>query len=226
MGLTFGSSYRLFVPEELGDSLRHFQPIPWLNTGESYQSRCEVNKLFQQADETHRRYFKDCLANPNLYYLSAPDVVWGGELGQGNIWQMHPFCDRRLIFASFKDISWHLIHDWKSLYKMTLREAQAGIMPEDLRLRKRDDFSFDGFFLRFLRKNRGPLYEMALETSKLLDGRFDAEQFETTFEQNIFGVQTIETQKLNRFLAAAVWHQGFRKNLGRLPGIDSFPEFA
>lgn len=226
MGFKFSSSYRPFIPEELGDSLRHFQPIPWLKIGKSFRSRCEVNKNFEQADEIHRRYFKDCLANPNLYYLSAPDVVWGGELGEGNIWQMHPFCDRRLISASFKDISWHLIHDWKSLYKQTLREAQSGIMPEDLRLRKRDDFSFDGFFLRFLRKNRGPLYQMALETSKLLDGHFDAEQFETTFEQNIFGVQTIETQKLNRFLAAAVWNHGFRTTLERLPCVDSFPELA
>lgn len=225
MGVRAGE-YRPFLPEELGDGLRHFQPIPWLNTGESFNARRSIASIFDQGELIQERYFKRCLAAPNLYYLSAPNVVWGGELGRDNIWQMHPFCDSRLITATFKDISWHLIHDWNSLYKQTLREAQIGILPEELRLRKRDDFSFDGFFLRFLRKNRGPLFEMALEASPLLESYFDKEQFENTFEQNIFGVQTIQTQKLNRFLGFAVWAKNFRNLLKESPSIDSLPEFT
>ncbi len=225
MGVRAGE-YRPFLPEELGDGLRHFQPIPWLNTSESFNARRSIASIFDHGELIQERYFKGCLTAPNLYYLSAPNVVWGGELGRDNIWQMHPFCDSRLITTTFRDISWHLIHDWNSLYKQTLREAQIGILPDELRLRKRDDFSFDGFFLRFLRKNRGPLFEMALEASPLLESLFDKEQFENTFEQNIFGVQTIQTQKLNRFLGFAVWAKNFRKLLIESPSVDSLPEFT
>ena len=67
---------------------------------------------------------------------------------------------------------------------------------------------------------------MALEASPLLESLFDKEQFENTFEQNIFGVQTIQTQKLNRFLGFAVWAKNFRKLLIESPRVDSLPEFT
>ena len=213
LGMTIGKSYRPFALEELGDELRHYQPITWLKTGETYKARRDLQLIMELGEHLHKRYFKQSLARPNLYYLAAPSVVWGGHLGIANIWQMHPFCDSRIIRASFNDISWHLIHDWTSLYKQTLREAQKGILPEDLRLRKRDDFSFDGFFLRFLRKNRDALYELALGSSPLLEEHFDLKQFDETFEQNVFGVQNIQTQKLNRFLAYAVWARNFMAQL-------------
>lgn len=213
MDLQIGQAYTPFLIEELGDELRHYQKNLWLKTGGAFPARWELLKLFELGDMIHRPYFGDCLAKPNLYYLAAPNVVWGGHLGATNIWQVHPFCHSRLITASFKDMSWHLIHDWSVLYKQALREAQKGILPEDLRLRKRDDFSFDGFFLRFLRKNRDDLYELARQTSPLLEDHFDLNQFDETFEQNVFGVQNIQTQKLNRFLAYGVWARQFMVQL-------------
>jgi len=224
MGVTIGSSYRPFTCEEISDDIRHFYPIGWLKSGESFESRHNLSQIFERSDLDLSRFFGTCLTKPNLYYLSAPNVVWGGHLGAFGIWQHHPFCDSRLIKSSFRDISWHLIHDWKSLYKQVLREAQRNILPEELRLRKRDDFSFDGFFLRFLRKNRDILYELALDCAPLLGKHFDQNQFEVTFEQNVFGVQNIETQKLNRFLAYAVWARNFRMKLANSPFVDSFPE--
>jgi hypothetical protein len=180
--------------------------------GSSFETLKELDGLFSRGHGLNKRFFADCLAHPNLYYLSAPHLVWGPHLGQQSIWQLHPYCDSRLIESSFKEISWHLIHDWKSLYKQTLREAQKGLLPEPLRLRRRDDFSFDGFFLRLLRRNKDFLYQVALKHQEILGANFNRNEFDTAFDQNVFGVQTIQTQKLNRYLAYAIWAENFKKN--------------
>ena len=136
---------------------------------------------------------------------------------------MHPYCDSRLIESSFKEISWHLIHDWKNLYKQTLREAQKGFLPEPLRLRRRDDFSFDGFFLRLLRRNKDSLYSAAMKHPTILGAKFNRSEFDTAFEQNIFGVQTIQTQKLNRYLAYAHWAENFENHKSTSPTHHTLP---
>lgn len=212
MSMSSRLTYNPFSTEEVAPDLRHFHGINWLNMGSSFKNLSELDNLFSMGHRLQEVFFADCLAHPNLYYLSAPNLVWGPHLGQSSIWQMHPYCDARLIASSFKEISWHLIHDWKNLYKQTLREAQKGMLPEPLRLRRRDDFSFDGFFLRLLRRNKDHLYSAALTHSSILGAKFNRREFETVFEQNIFGVQTIQTQKLNRYLAYALWAENFKKN--------------
>jgi hypothetical protein len=212
LALSSRLKYNPFSTEEVAPDLRHYHAINWLKMGSSFETLKELDALFSQGHGLNKRFFAECIAHPNLYYLSAPHLVWSPHLGQHSIWQLHPYCDSRLIESSFKEISWHLIHDWKNLYKQTLREAQKGLLPEPLRLRRRDDFSFDGFFLRLLRRNKDSLYQVALKHHEILGPNFNRGEFDTAFEQNVFGVQTIQTQKLNRFLAYAVWAENFRKN--------------
>jgi hypothetical protein len=215
--------YNPFSTEEVAPDLRHYHAINWLNMGSSLEAFQQLDSLFSSGQGLQDRFFSDCLAHPNLYYLSAPHLVWGPHLGQSNIWQFHPYCDSRLIESSFKEISWHLIHDWRHLYKQALREAQKGILPEPLRLRRRDDFSFDGFFLRILRRNKDTLYQLALKHADILGENFNRGEFDTVFEQNIFGVQTIQTQKLNRFLAYALWAENFKRYQDSSPTEHPLP---
>lgn len=223
MDITIGS-YRPFATDEIADDISHFMPNPWLKSGLTVPDRKELAKVFDEGEVYHKRFFARCFAHPNLYYLAAPHLVWGPHLGETNTWQIHPFCDSRLIEASYNDISWHLIHDWSTLYKQALREAQVGILPEPLRLRQKDDFSFDGFYLRFLRKNRDALYALALQTKHLLEPHFDARYFDNVFEQTVFGVQNLQTLKLNRFLAYAIWAKNFKQKLERLQLAKSEPD--
>lgn len=220
MDLTIGS-YRPFGTEELADDISNFMPNAWLKSGLTVSARKELLKVFDEGEVYHKRFFGKCFAHPNLYYLSAPHLVWGPYLGETNTWQIHPFCDSRLIEASYNDISWHLIHDWSTLYKQALRESQVGILPEPLRLRKKDDFSFDGFYLRFLRKNRDALYAIALQSKHLLEPHFDLRSFDNAFEQTVFGVQNMQTLKLNRFLAYAIWAKNFKHQLEQLQLANS-----
>ncbi len=217
LALSSRLKYNPFSTEEVAPNLRHYHSISWLKMGSTFEALKDLDTLFSSGDRLNTRFFADCLAHPNLYYLSAPNLVWGPHLGQNSIWQLHPFCDAQLIESSFKDISWHLIHDWKNLYKQALREAQKDILPEPLRLRRRDDFSFDGFFLRLLRRNKDVLYQLALKHRGMLGDNFDQGEFDTAFEQNVFGVQTIQTQKLNRYLAYALWAETFKNNMASPP---------
>jgi hypothetical protein len=223
LALSSRLKYNPFSTEEVAPDLRHYHAINWLKMGSSFETLKELDALFSRGHALNKRFFGDCLAQPNLYYLSAPNLVWGPHLGQNSIWQLHPYCDSRLIESSFQDISWHLIHDWKNLYKQTLREAQKGLLPEPLRLRRRDDFSFDGFFLRLLRRNKDFLYQVAQKHQEILGANFNRGEFDTAFEQNVFGVQTIQTQKLNRFLAYALWAENFKKNQTASPTQHSLP---
>lgn len=213
LALSSRLKYNPFSTEDVAPDLRHYHAINWLKMGSSFETLKELDALFSQGHRLNKRFFADCIAHPNLYYLSAPHLVWGPHLGQNSIWQLHPYCDSKLIESSFKEISWHLIHDWKNLYKQTLREAQKGLLPEPLRLRRRDDFSFDGFFLRVLRHNKDVLYQVALSHCEILGSNFNRGEFDTAFEQNVFGVQTIQTQKLNRLLAYAVWAENFKNKI-------------
>jgi len=227
LGLTklgrFGE-YNFFATEEISDYQRNFEPIGWLETGRSLNSMRKTEDILSLGRSLEKRFFYDCLAHPNLYYLAAPELVWGPYLGALDIWQLHPFCDSRLITATHNEISWHLIHDWKSLYKQVLREAQAGILPESVRTRPKDDFGFDGFFLRLLRANQDNLLETGLKYSHLLGEHFNLKEFDATFQRNIFGVQNIQTQKLNRYLAYAQWAQGFERSYIDSPTLDFLPE--
>ena len=223
LALSSKLKYNPFSTEEIAPDLRHYHAINWLGIGSSFETLKELDMLFSSGNQLNKRFFADCLAHPNLYYLSAPHLVWGPYLGQNSIWQLHPFCDSRLIESSFKEISWHLIHDWKNLYKQALREAQKGILPEPLRLRRRDDFSFDGFFLRLLRQNKDVLYQVALKHSEILGQNFHRGDFDVAFEQNVFGVQTIQTQKLNRFLAYALWAENFKRYQDSSPTEHPLP---
>lgn len=223
LALSSQLKYNPFSTEEIAPDLRHYHAINWLGMGSSFETLKELDVLFSRGNQLNKRFFADCLAHPNLYYLSAPHLVWGPHLGQNSIWQLHPFCDSRLIESSFKEISWHLIHDWKNLYKQALREAQKGILPEPLRLRRRDDFSFDGFFLRLLRQNKDVLYQVALKHSEILEHNFHRGDFDVAFEQNVFGVQTIQTQKLNRFLAYALWAENFKRYQDSSPTEHPLP---
>ena len=142
-------------------------------------------------------------------YLVAPSTSTDPYTDPRGISSVHPFCDSRLIEYLTKEVSWHLVHDWENPYKNLLREVQRGLIPESVRTREKNEFSFEGFLVKLLRDNeaflRGFLGDLAIPHREVID----RPKMHKALDELFFGLATNSSRKIVRLISYALWWRDF-----------------
>jgi hypothetical protein len=204
-----------FKIDELAPHLTRHDRITWISTGQRFSSPKNLIALHQEGREEARRFFSDTIPQPNLNYLVAPHYVLGPYLEPLNVKYTHPFCDSRVIEYVMRQIPTLKIHDFSTPYKNLLREAQKGITPEEVRLRKRDEFSFDGYYYSLLKKNSEILRNILEEGINESSNWIEPSTLRRSFESMCFGSFTNSEVTLSRFLSYFIWKKNFLRHFSK-----------
>lgn len=198
-----------FKVEEIDSSLYFYERLNWLKTG-SKPYETWLYDIQKEASVLDARSFAVGHIHPDQSYHAAPDRVVGPFYDPHQISYVHPFCDSRLIDYVYRNVSWHLIHDWTKPYKYLLREAQKGVLPEFVRTRKNNEFSTDGFFHKVLMSNKSALRQVLVELCDEFPNSLDKDAVMKDFERLMFGVADLSVQRLLRLTSYALWMKNFR----------------
>jgi len=195
--------------DELAPEITKADRVSWfLEDGRALSANSLFRRL-QATEVLENRFFEPELPHSNLNYLVAPQYVIQPYLESLGVQYIHPFCDSRMIDFVYNEIPYGLIHDFSRPYKNLLREAMKGITPETVRNRKRDEFSFDGYFFSFLKTNEDFLRGLIEEASREFSGWVDRKAIFQSFESMLFGVATNSEIKLSRLMSYLVWKRNF-----------------
>jgi hypothetical protein len=114
-----------------------------------------------------------------------------------------------MIELAFRKIPFQHIHDFSGAYKSLLREAQKGITPEEVRTRKRNEFSFDGFYYALLDKNRDFLSGILEESFEEFQDWVRPQELRQSFQKMLFGGYSNSEVKLSRLISYLIWRKHF-----------------
>ena len=199
--------------DELAPEITKADRISWfLEDGRALSANSLFHRI-QAAEVLENRFFEPDLPHSNLNYLVAPQYVIQPYLESLGVQYIHPFCDSRMIDFVYNETPYGVIHDFSRPYKNLLREAMKGITPETVRNRKRDEFSFDGYFFSFLKTNEAFLRGLIEEASREFSGWIDRKAINQSFESMLFGVSTNSEIKLARLMSYLVWKRTFNHYL-------------
>lgn len=202
-----------FKMDELISEAGRWERINWVKFQGKNLSGYDLFQTRHIGLDFQSQYFDSLVPQPNLNYLIAPQYVLGPYLAEKNIQYIHPFCDSRLIEFAFSQIPFHLIHDYQAPYKNLLRQSMSGIVPEKVRNRPQDEFSFDGYYYRFLQRNEGFLRELVEEALPEHAEWIDPELFRKSFESMLFGGYSQSEVAVSRFISYLVWKRQFMRFL-------------
>jgi hypothetical protein len=87
------------------------------------------------------------------------------------------------------------------------------IVPEKVRNRPQDEFSFDGYYYRFLQRNEGFLRELVEEALPEHAEWIDPRLFRKSFESMLFGGYSQSEVAVSRFISYLVWKRQFLRFL-------------
>ncbi len=197
---------RRFNPMYVGDVNLHrtlYEPVPWLPASAS-QEEFEAERL-----EAETRLVGNGIICDDWGYFSASTAVAAPHFEPRAIVDASPYCDLRLIDFVYGKVSALLVHDFSegARYKELLREAQKGIVPDDLRARKNDMFVFNSFLGDYMRKGREDLLSLLDEVP---DGLVDLGGARRAFEELAFGVMNSSTRSLIALFGYLIWQRAFR----------------
>ncbi|NBX76479.1 MAG: hypothetical protein EBQ92_07985 [Proteobacteria bacterium] len=210
LDLTRGLRVNPFKIDELLPEITKTERVSWfLEKGKSL-SAVSLYHLIQNNELLEHRFFEPDLPHSHLNYLVAPQYVIQPYIESKGVQYIHPFCDSRMIDFAFKNIPYHLIHDFSHPYKHLVREAMRGITPESVRTRKRDEFSFDGYFFSFLKTNEDFLRELVENAGKEFSDWIDRKALAQSLESLFFGLATNSEIKLSRLISYLVWRKNFK----------------
>lgn len=198
-----------FKVDELLSEAPRWERIRWIKSNGKGLTGFELFQKRKEGNDFQDSYFDSLLPQPNLNYLIAPQYVLGPYLAQKDISYIHPFCDSRLIEFVFSKVPFHFIHDYQAPYKNLLRLAMTGITPEKVRNRPQDEFSFDGYYYRFLQKNEAFLRELVEEALPEQGDWIDAPLFRKSFESMLFGGYSQSEIAVSRLISYLVWKRQF-----------------
>jgi asparagine synthase (glutamine-hydrolysing) len=203
---------RRWNPLDVGDVDVHrtlYEPVPWLPASRD-QEDFEAERLAAEA-----RLVGDGIVCDDWGYFAASRAVAGPHFEARRLTDASPYCDLRLLDFVYGEVSALLVHDFRGRYKELLREAQRGVVPEDLRARKNDMFVFNAFLGDYLRQGRDELVAMLDE---IPDGFVDRAGARRAFEELSFGLMTSSTRSMVALLGYQTWKRGFLAELGRTNG--------
>lgn len=145
----------------------------------------------------------------DLGYLSATRWVDGPLLDPKGVDVASPFCDLALMDLVYDRVSATLVHDFDARYKELLREAQRGVVPESLRARESDTFTFDAARGEVLAANAEAL--RALLEPPELEEWLDRRAARRALAELEFGVQSSSTRALLALFGYLVWWRDFAR---------------
>lgn len=184
-----------------------YQPVTWL-AGSAEQEAFDVERR-----DAERRLVGDGILCDDWGYFASPHVIAGPWFEHRGIDDASPYCDLRLLDLVYDQVSALLVHDFEGRYKELLREAQRGIVPEDLRARKNDMFVFNTFLTDYLRDGRE---ELAAMLDEIDPGLVDRRGVQRAFEELGFGVMKSSTRSLIALFGYLAWQRAFRRRVASL----------
>jgi asparagine synthase (glutamine-hydrolysing) len=185
-----------------------YEPVPWL------PASAEQETFDAERIAAERRLVGDGIICDDWGYFAAPRAVAAPWFDRRAVTDASPYCDLRLIDFVYDEVSALLVHDFEGRYKELLREAQKGIVPEDLRARKNDMFVFNSFLTDYLAKGRDELVSLLDE---IPDGFVDPRGVRQAFEELRFGVMNSSTRSLIALFGYLTWRRAFLAELAELP---------
>lgn len=207
--LDFTRNWRLnpFKLEELVPQILQLTRVEWMKQNEN--PIAYLYSIEEEGKHQEKRFFSENVPHANLDYLMITQLVLEPYFNSENIEYVHAFCDKRMIDFVFREVPWHAIHDFKSLYKQLLREAQKGIVPDEVRLRPHNDFSFDGYYYSLLGQNRRFLYDLLMNATVEFSDWIDAKKIAVSFEKMMLGSNGNSENTLARLLSYLIWRRQF-----------------
>ncbi|MFM8269487.1 MAG: asparagine synthase-related protein [Pseudomonadota bacterium] len=200
LDLTRSIKINPFKIDELLPEITKTERISWFVKNGAPLSGADLFTFLEEASGT---------CHFSLNYLIAPQYVIQPYLESKSVQYIHPFCDSRMIEFVSKEVPYHFIHDFKNPYKHLLREAMRGITPEEVRTRKKDEFSFDGYFFSVLKTNQDFLRSLLEEAARSYPDWIDSKSLLDSFESMLFGMSSNSESKLIRLMSYLIWKRNF-----------------
>jgi asparagine synthase (glutamine-hydrolysing) len=183
--------------------------VAWLRAPDGQGALALRERLEDEHAAADARLIGDGIVCDDLGYLSATRFVDGPFTDPRAVTVESPFCDLRLLDFVYDEVSLHLVHDFDARYKELLRAAQEGIVPDGLRARQSDTFSFDASRDRLLADNKDAVRE--LFASPDLDAWLDRAGAARALAELEFGVQSSSTRALLAAAGYLVWWRDFKE---------------
>lgn len=199
--------------------------VPWLRCGKRLADYSDDRRLAEAA------LVGDGILCDDWGYFSAPRAVTQAHFGAKSLVDASPFCDLALLDYVYDDMSALLVHDFSGRYKELLREAQKGIVPENLRNRQNDTFVFNSFQMAYIDASKERF-------EALLDGVdenwIDPGAARLALQQLSFGMASSSTRAVTALLGYLQWRRSFLDRCrgdhadagafqARAPGAGPFP---
>ena len=223
--LCAGRGTNVLTVEDVAPDRRIDEPISWIRPPDGEDWTSLSLRLKDEGTTADQALFGKTLIQDDLSYLSEPRVIMGPYLETACIRDEAPFCDPRLIDFVCREVHWRLINDWDGPSKQVLREAATGLLPDSVRLRQGDAFSFDGFLYACLRHNESAISHL-LTTGPFgnhdlhgLRGLIETRTLHTEFQRLLFGATTASSQRVKQAIGYSVWWRDFEQRLAEWPRV-------
>lgn len=174
--------------------------VPWLRCGKSL------------ADYSRERYLNeanlvgDGIICDDWGYFSAPRAVTQSHFSRKSLVDASPFCDLPLLDYVYDHVSALLVHDFGGRYKELLREAQKGVVPENLRSRKNDTFVFNSFQMAYIDASKDRFHDLL---NGVDDAWIDTKAARLALQQLSFGMASSSTRSVTALLGYLQWRRTF-----------------
>lgn len=174
--------------------------VSWLRSGKSLAAY-SLERLLAEAT-----LVGDGILCDDWGYFSAPRVVTQPHFSRTSLVDASPFCDLPLLDYVYDHISALLIHDFGGRYKELLREAQKGVVPDNLRNRQNDTFVFNSFQMAYVDASKERLENLLDDVD---DAWIDAKGARLALQQLSFGMTSTSTRSVMALLGYLQWRRSF-----------------
>ncbi|ACI94591.1 asparagine synthase family [Afipia carboxidovorans OM5] len=139
-------------------------------------------------------------------YFSAPRAVTQAHFSGKSLVDASPFCDLPLLDYVYDQISALLVHDFGARYKELLRDAQKGVVPDNLRNRQNDTFVFNSFQMAYIDATKERLESLLDEVDAAW---IDVKAARLALQQLSFGMASSSTRSVTALLGYLQWRRSF-----------------
>lgn len=174
--------------------------IPWLRCGRS------IAAYSLERHQAEAALVGNGILCDDWGYFSAPRTVTQAHFAGKSLVDASPFCDLPLLDYVYDEVSALLVHDFGGRYKELLRDAQKGIVPENLRARQNDSFVFNSFQMTYVDASRERFADLLDEAD---EAWVDARAARHALQQLSFGVTSSSTRSVMALMGYLQWKRSF-----------------
>ena len=174
--------------------------VPWLRCGKGLAAY-SLERYRSEAELVGHGILCD-----DWGYFAAPRAVTQPHFSRKGLMDASPFCDLPLLDHVYDHVGALLVHDFSGRYKELLRDAQKGIVPENLRNRRNDTFVFNSFQMSYLDACRDYFEDLLDEADPAWVDRSGARK---ALQQLSFGMASATTRSVTALLGYLQWQRAF-----------------